>query len=68
MCSWNLKSKSYIQLDCIAQMVNPILRGRANYYDKYSGKSFQNLLRYFNLLLAKWAKAKCKTFRSKLFT
>lgn len=63
MRSWNLKSKSHTPLDCIAQMVNPILRGWANYYGKYGGKSFQKLLRYFDLLLAKWAKAKYKTFR-----
>lgn len=65
MRSWNLKSKSHTPLDCIAQMVNPILRGWANYYGKYGGKSFQKLLRYFDLLLAKWAKAKYKTFRRK---
>lgn len=41
MRSWNLKSKSHTPLDCIAQMVNPILRGWANYYGKYGGKSFQ---------------------------
>lgn len=63
MRSWNLKSKSHTPLDCIAQMVKPILRGWANYYGKYGGKSFQKLLRYFDLLLAKWAKAKYKTFR-----
>lgn len=40
MRSWNLKSKSHTPLDCIAQMVNPILRGWANYYGKYGGKSF----------------------------
>ena len=65
MRSWNLKSKSHTPLDCIAQMVNPILRGWANYYGKYGGKSFQKLLRYFDLLLAKWSKAKYKTFRRK---
>ena len=42
MRSWNLKSKSHTPLDSIAQMVNPILRGWANYYGKYGGKSFQN--------------------------
>lgn len=65
MRSWNLKSKSHTPLDCIAQMVNPILRGWVNYYGKYGGKSFQNLLGYFDLLLARWAKAKYKTFRRK---
>lgn len=46
-------------------MVNLILRGWVNYYGKYGGKSFQKLFWYFDLLLAKWAKAKYKTFRCK---
>lgn len=60
MRSWNLKSKSHTPLDCIAQMVNPILRGWANYYGKYGGKSFQKFLRYFDLLLGNGQKLNIK--------
>ena len=66
MRSWNLRSKSHTPLDCIAQMVELILRGWVNDYGKHGAKSFQKLLEYFDLLLARWANVKYKTFRRKL--
>lgn len=65
MRSWNFKSKTQTPLDCIAQMVNPVLRGWINYYGKYGGKSFYGIFKYFDTLLARWAKSKYKKFRNK---
>ena len=65
MRSWNLKSQLQISLDLIAEKVNPILRGWLNYYGKYSVSVIKRVIDDFNYMLARWAKAKFKRFRTK---
>lgn len=57
MRSWNLKSKSHTPLDCIAQMVNPILRGWANYYGKLWWKIFSKITSVLRFITCKMGKS-----------
>lgn len=47
-----------LELEDIAQKVNPILQGWINYYGRYYPSALNTIGAYFNAILAKWAKRK----------
>jgi len=65
MRSWNLKAKGHTTLKMVAEEVNPIIRGWMNYYGRHARGSIRKVMEDFNLMLARWVKAKYKYFRRK---
>ncbi len=60
---WQLYRSSRMELDDIARMVNPVIRGWINYYGSYHKSALDNIGRQIDKHLAKWVRRKYKKFR-----
>ena len=56
----NLRKRSEIDFNDIAQFCNPILRGWINYYGRFNQSGLYPVFRYFNMTLSAWARQKYK--------
>lgn len=62
--SWKLKSHTQHNLNSIAEMINPFLRGWIEYYGKFYPSVLKSFLRRrINRVLAGWIRRKYKRFR-----
>lgn len=60
---WKLTTKMNTKtLSELASFINPIVRGWVAYYGRFHRSECLELLRYLNLVLARWAKRKYKRF------
>lgn len=60
---WQLATKLNTKsLEDLASFINPIIRGWVGYYGRFNRSECLDLLRYLNLVLARWAKRKFKRF------
>lgn len=55
-----LRSVFSVELDEVARVINPIVRGWLNYYGKFRPSALSPLYRYLNDQLARWARRKFK--------
>ena len=60
---WRVKSMLQCNLQDIAKMVNPIIRGWVQYYGKYNKSKLAIIYRYINMILKKWGQRKYKKLR-----
>jgi RNA-directed DNA polymerase len=63
MRSWHLHRRSDKDLNEIAQIVNPHVRGWINYYGKFYKSALYRVFEHLNETLTKWVKGKYKRFR-----
>jgi len=61
--SWRLRCRVDKQVDDLARMFNPIIRGWITYYGRYYKSALYLTLRYLDRCLAYWAMAKYKRLR-----
>jgi RNA-directed DNA polymerase len=61
---WKLSARSGSDINTLAAEVNPVLRGWINYYGHYYKSELQDVLKYLNLILKKWARQKYKKMHS----
>jgi RNA-directed DNA polymerase len=61
---WKLSARSGSDINTLAAEVNPVLRGWINYYGHYYKSELQDVLKYLNLILKKWARQKYKKLHS----
>jgi len=59
----NLRNRTDLSLQQIAQMHNPVLRGWLEYYGRFYRSAIHPVLRHFNKTLVAWAMRKFKRFR-----
>jgi RNA-directed DNA polymerase len=59
-----LSARSGSDINTLAAEVNPVLRGWINYYGHYYKSELQDVLKYLNLILKKWARQKYKKLHS----
>jgi len=65
----NLRKRSNLSFEDIAQICNPILRGWINYYGRFNSSGLYSVWRYFNKTLSAWAAKKYKRlYRHKVKT
>ena len=62
--SWLLQRQIALEIEDIAKMVNPKIRGWMNYYGKFYPSETKRLLNYVNICLGKYVKSKYKKHRS----
>jgi len=62
MRSWHVQLKTDKELNDIAHMFNPILRGWHQYYGKFYPSDMQRIWLRFNRYLVQWARRKYKRF------
>lgn len=60
---WNFRNRTDLNLEDIANMYNPTLRGWINYYGRYSRSGLYPVFRHFNKTLVAWAMRKYKRFK-----
>lgn len=63
MRSWHLHRSSDKDLNEIAQVVNPHVRGWINYYGKFYKSALRPVFKHLNSILIRWVKRKYKRFR-----
>lgn len=56
----DIRNRTNLELEHIANWMNPILIGWLNYYGKYSRSAMYPVLKSFNLTLVSWARRKYK--------
>ena len=61
---WNFRNRTDLNLEDIANMYNPTLRGWINYYGRYSRSGLYPIFRHFNKTLVAWAMRKYKRFKN----
>lgn len=61
--SWKLHMRSGIDLEEIAERINPIIRGWINYYGRFHGSELAKVFLVLNMRIIKWLKRKYKRFR-----
>ncbi len=61
-----LRKLTSLSLTELAQILNPIIRGWANYFNKYTPSAANSELSQVNLHLARWVMKKYKRFKKKL--
>jgi len=61
----NLRNRTDLELEHIANWFNPKLIGWINYYGRYSRSALYPLLRHFNKSLVAWAVRKYRRFRQR---
>lgn len=59
----NIRNRSELSLDDIAQVFNPKIRGWVNYYGRYHREELAPLLRHLNRTLVAWAMRKYNKLR-----
>lgn len=62
---WNFRNRTDLDLEDMAKMYNPTLRGWINYYGRYSRSSLYSVFRHFNRTLVSWAMRKYKRFKDR---
>lgn len=62
MRHWNVHLRSDKDLQDIACMFNPIIRGWINYYGKFYKSALYSVFQHFNHTLSRWAAMKYKRF------
>jgi RNA-directed DNA polymerase len=62
---WNIRNSSDLNLEDIANMYNPILRGWIQYYGRYCRSGLYPVFRHFNMTLVSWAMHKYKRFKDR---
>ncbi|ABR46848.1 RNA-directed DNA polymerase (Reverse transcriptase) [Alkaliphilus metalliredigens QYMF] len=60
-----LRKNSYLSLTELAEKMNPIIRGWANYFDKFTASKVHAILSCVNLSLARWMMKKSKRYKNK---
>ena len=63
---WKLDKRVSCSLEELSKLVSATLRGWINYYRIFTKQKVNNLLRYFNLKVQKWAVKKFKPLKRKL--
>jgi len=58
--SWTLQRQIPMEIEDIAKLYNPKIRGWMNYYGKYYPSEVKGVLDYINICLCKWVKSKYK--------
>jgi group II intron reverse transcriptase/maturase len=61
----NIRNRTELSLNDIAERFNPILQGWINYYGRYSPTVLYSVWRHFNKTLVSWAMAKYKPLRQR---
>ncbi len=64
MRRWKVHLRSDKNLEDIAHMFNPIIRGWINYYGKFYKSALYPVFRHFNCTLSRWVERKYKRFRN----
>ena len=62
---WRLSQRTGMELNEIASMANPVLRGWINYYGRFRSSSLVSVLRTLNLSLRRWVMRKYKRFKKR---
>jgi RNA-directed DNA polymerase len=60
---WRLRRRTDKELDEIARIYNPVIRGWLEYYGKYCPSALYSICRYLNRTLVAWAMRKYKKMR-----
>jgi RNA-directed DNA polymerase len=63
--SWKLEAYTNKELEDLAHMINPIIKGWINYYGMFYKTCLKSVFSYLNVSLVKWAIAKYKNIKSK---
>jgi len=63
MRSWRIHMRSEWEINDLARMWNPVLRGWIQYYGRFYKSALYPVLRHFNRWLVQWAMRKYKRFR-----
>lgn len=61
--SWRIHRRTGANLDDLAHMMNPIVRGWMNYWGRFNRAEMYPLLRRINAYLMKWARKKYRRLR-----
>lgn len=62
---YNIRNRTDLSIQQIANWYNPVLNGWLNYYGKYSKSAMYPVLRHFNKTLVAWAMRKYRRFRNR---
>jgi len=62
---WKLPSRTGLNLEYIARMINPQVRGWINYYGKFFRSALYHLTGYIEYQLCLWARRKYKRLRER---
>jgi RNA-directed DNA polymerase len=62
---YDIRNRTDLSLQQIANWFNPVLNGWLNYYGKYSRSAMYPILRHFNKTLVAWAMRKYRRFRDR---
>lgn len=57
------RNNKIVSLNKLAEIINPIIRGWANYFSKFCSREARKVLDYVNLTLVKWVMRKYKTIK-----
>jgi group II intron reverse transcriptase/maturase len=57
---WRLQRQIALEIEDIAKLYNPKIRGWMNYYGRFYPSATKNVLNHINLCLCKWVKSKYK--------
>ncbi|MBF0235960.1 MAG: group II intron reverse transcriptase/maturase, partial [Desulfamplus sp.] len=60
---WQFNSRVPMDLEALARLANPAIRGWINYYGRFCPSAMHSLMMHLNQKLAKWAMRKYKRFR-----
>jgi RNA-directed DNA polymerase len=60
---WRLQTRTYLSIDELARLLNPVISGWINYYGQFCRSGLQSVLDHINKALAKWAMRKFKRLR-----
>jgi RNA-directed DNA polymerase len=60
----NIRNRSELSLQQIAEIFNPILRGWIQYYGRHHGEELEPMYSHFNLTLVAWARRKYKNLKN----
>jgi RNA-directed DNA polymerase len=52
-----------VPLDELAEIMNPVIRGWANYFSKFCASEAKKVLDYVNLTLVRWVRFKYKSVK-----
>ena len=59
----NIRNRTDMSLEGIANTFNPILNGWINYYGKYHPSGLYSVYAHFNMTLIRWARRKYKDLK-----
>lgn len=62
---WRLASRTFLSLEELARLINPVVRGWQNYYGRFYRSKCVGVLRYLNRAIAHWARRKYKRLRNR---